>query len=196
MSGPGTSRMFRRMVAPGIEIKLLETSDAKPLYVLADKNRARLRQWLPWVDQTRSPEDVRSFILRVLDQFHANLGPQTGIWVDGALSGSIGCHPIDWTNRNCSLGYWVDAAQEGKGIITRCCASLLDYLFQELGLHRVEIRCGTENSRSCAIPQRLGFSREGVSREAEWVNDHWVDLVVWGILEEDWRRVRRQQSPL
>ena len=193
MSGPGTSRMFRRLVAPGIEMKLLEAGDAKPLYFLADKNRARLRQWLPWVDQTTSPEDVRSFILRVLDQFYANLGPQTGIWVDGALSGSIGCHPIDWTNRNCSLGYWVDRAQEGKGIITRCCASLLDYLFQELGLHRVEIRCGTENSRSCAIPQRLGFSREGVSREAEWVTDHWVDLVVWGILEDDWRRVRRSR---
>ena len=67
---------------------------------------------------------------------------------------------------------------------------MLDHIFDELGLHRVEIRCGTGNLRSCAIPERLGFTREGVVREAEWVNDRWVDLVVWGILEEDWRRRR------
>jgi len=182
--------VFRRTVAPGIEIKLFETSEAKTLYALADRNRARLRQWLPWVDPTRTPEDVRLFILRVLDQYHSNHGPQTGIWVDGVLSGTVGCHPIDWSNRNCSLGYWIDAAHEGKGMMTRCCAVMLDHVFDELGLHRVEIRCGTGNLRSCAIPERLGFTREGVVREAEWVNDRWVDLVVWGILEEDWRRCR------
>jgi len=180
--------MFRRTVAPGVELKLLETSEAKILYNIADRNRERLRRWLPWVDQTRSPEDVRTFILRVVEQYHSNLGPQTGIWVDGALCGTIGCHPIDWSNRNCSLGYWIDSAQEGKGIITRCCVVMLDYIFDELGLHRAEIRCGTSNRRSCAVPERLGFTREGIARESEWVNDRWIDLVVWGVLEEDWRR--------
>lgn len=185
--------MFRKPIAPGLEMRLLDTGDAKPLYMLADRNRQRLRRWLPWVDQTRSQEDVRLFILRVLEQYHANLGPQTGIWLDGSLCGTVGCHPIDWSNRNCSLGYWIDSAQEGKGVITRCCVAMLDYLFDELGLHRAEIRCGTGNQRSCAIPERLGFTREGVVREAEWVNDRWVDLVVWGILEEEWRRMRESR---
>jgi ribosomal-protein-serine acetyltransferase len=184
--------MFRRTIAPGIELKLLETGEAKTLFAVADRNRERLRRWLSWVDQTRSSEDVRMFILRVLEQYHSNLGPQTGIWVNGALCGTVGCHPIDWSNRNCSLGYWIDAAQEGKGIITRSCAAMLDYIFDELGLHRAEIRCGTGNARSCAVPERLGFTREGIVHQAEWVNDHWVDLVIWGILEEDWRRSRKR----
>ena len=188
----GRELMFHRTVAPGVELKLLETGEAKTLYALADRNRARLRQWLPWVDQTESPEDVRLFILSVQEQYRSNHGPQAGVWVNGDLSGTLGCHPIDWTNRNCSLGYWLDAAHEGKGVITRCCAALTDYLFDELRLHRIEIRCGTGNLRSCAIPRRLGFTREGVSRGAEWVNDHWVDLVIWGMLEEDWRRQRQQ----
>ena len=185
--------MFRRIVAPGIEIKLFEANEAKALFSLVERNRERLRNWLPWVDHTHSSEDIRLFILRVLDQYHSNLGPQTGIWVDGVLSGTVGCHPIDWSNRNCSIGYWVDAGQEGKGIITRCCATLLDFVFDELGLHRAEIRCGTSNQRSCAVPERLGFNREGIAREAEWVNDRWVDLVVWGILEEEWRRRRSRR---
>jgi len=185
--------MFRRAVAPGIELKLLEVGEAKTLYGLADHNRARLREWLPWVDQTHSAEDVRLFILRVQEQYRSNLGPQAGVWVNGVLSGTMGCHPIDWSNRNSSVGYWLDRAQEGKGVITRCCAALIDYLFDELRLHRIEIRCGTGNLRSCAIPRRLGFTREGVSRSAEWVNDHWVDLVIWGLLEEDWRIQRERQ---
>lgn len=175
-------------------MKLFEAGEAKLLFTIADRNRARLRRWLPWVDLTKSPEDTRLFILRCLDQYHSNLGPQAGVWVDGVLSGTVGCHPIDWPNRNCSIGYWLDSAHEGKGVITRCCSALLDYLFDELGLHRVEIRCGTGNTRSCAIPERLGFRREGVANGAEWVNDRWVDLVIWGILEEEWRRNRNRVS--
>jgi ribosomal-protein-serine acetyltransferase len=187
--------MFRKVVASGIEIKILETIEANALFAVIDRNRERLRQWLPWVDQTRWPEDVRLFILRVLEQYHSNLGPQAGIWVDGKLCGTLGCHPIDWSNRNCSLGYWIDADHEGRGVMTRCCATLLDYVFGELKLHRAEIRCGTENYRSCAVPKRLGFTREGVVREAEWVSDRWIDLIVWGMVEEDWKlRVPSSQS--
>ena len=87
----------------------------------------------------------------------------------GAIIGAIGCHPIDWANRHCSIGYWIDAGDQRKGLVTRCCASMLDYLFDNVGLHRVEIRCGTANTRSCAIPQRLGFTREGVCFQADWV---------------------------
>lgn len=179
--------MFRRTVGPGIEIRLFELRDAEPVFIAVERNREYLRKWLPWVDYTRRAEDVQLFISRVQLQFEANQGPQTGIWVNGEFRGSVGCHAIEWANRSSSIGYWVDAALQGQGLVTRCCTVMLDYLFHELGLHRVEIRCGTENSRSCAIPERLGFTREGVVREAEWVNDRWLDLVVWGMLEGDWR---------
>jgi ribosomal-protein-serine acetyltransferase len=180
--------MFGRKVAPGIEIRQFEMRDAEPVFAAVQRNRDHLRRWLPWVDYTRSAEDVRHFIQRVQAQFDSNLGPQAGIWVNGEFGGSIGCHTIDWANRNSSIGYWVDASQQGKGLMTRCCLVMLDYLFTEMALHRVEIRCGTENHRSCAIPERLGFTKEGIARQAEWVNDRWVDLVVWGLIEQDWRK--------
>ena len=178
--------MFRRTVAPGIEMRQFEMRDAGAIFALVERNREYLRPWLPWVDHTRSAEDVREFISRVQMQLESGQGPNAGIWVDGALAGNVGCHPIDWPNRNCSIGYWVDASHQGKGLITRCTTALLDHLFGEARLHRVEIRCGTGNTRSCAIPQRLGFTREGVVAEAEWVAGRWVDLVVWGMLEQDW----------
>ena len=180
--------MFARKVSDSIEVRQFEPLHAEAVFAAADRNRQYLREWLPWVDQTRSPNDIREFILRALAQYHSNQGPNAGIWVDGEFAGSIGCHHIDWINRGCHIGYWIDAARQGQGIVTRCCESLLDYLFGEMGLHRVVIQCGTENAKSGAIPERLGFTREGVSRDAQWVNDRWVDLVVWSMLEGEWRK--------
>jgi len=182
--------VFQRAVAPGIEIRHFEAGDAEELFALVERNRAYLREWLPWVDGSRSPEDVRAFIHRALVQTEEGGGPQAAILLEGAIAGSVGCHPIDWANRSCSIGYWLDAGKRGQGVVTRCCEAMLDYLFGELKLHRAEIRCGRGNGRSCAIPERLGFQREGITREAEWVNDRWVDMVVWGMLEREWRAIR------
>jgi ribosomal-protein-serine acetyltransferase len=166
--------MFRLQIAPELEIHSFAQSDAEPLYVAVERNRERLRQWLPWVDNTKSAADLALYIERSAAQEDARLGAQAGIWLDGALVGSIGCHPIDWKNRSTSIGYWLDADRQGKGVITRCTA--------------VEIRCATGNHRSCAIPERLGFEREGIAREAEWLNDRFLDLVVWSMLAPAWQR--------
>jgi len=181
---------FHRTAGPGLELRQFAMAEAPACFAVVERNRAYLREWLPWVDRTHSVEDIRQFIARVTEQYESGLGPNAGIWLDGRFVGTVGAHPIDWNNRHCSIGYWIDAACQGRGIMTRCTASLIDYLFDETALHRVTIQCGTGNRKSCAIPERLGFTREGVLREAEWVNDRWVDLVVWGMLGRDWRRGR------
>lgn len=185
------SALFRRTVTPGIEIRLLEAGDAEAVFAAADRDRVYLREWLPWVDRTHSAEDVHRFIHQVVSpQWADNRGPQCGIWVDGCLAGSIGCHPIDWANRACSIGYWIESRRQGQGIVTRCVVEMLDYLFEAMRLHRVVIQCGVGNHRSCAIPERLGFTKEGVLRQAERVGSRWVDLATWSILEEEWRQRR------
>ena len=187
--------MFRRAVTPEIEMRLLEPGDAQACYAMVERNRAYLREWLPWVDRTHSPEDIRNFIETIaIPQYAANNGPNCGVWMAGEFAGGIGCHVIDWANRNCSIGYWVAAGHQGRGVITLCCASLLDYLFDELQLHRVAIECGTGNTRSCAIPERLGFTREGLKREAQWVSGRWLDLVTWSMLACEWRERRGDRS--
>ena len=182
---------FERTVAPGLELRLLNPNDARVIFQAVERNREALRQWLPWVDGTGSEADIERFAQLCRGQWDAGLGPQCTIWRNREFAGCLGVHAIDWPHRNCSIGYWLDAAYQGSGIVTKCCASILDYLLIELGLHRVEIRCGTGNSRSCAIPERLGFTREGVLRQAQCVGGRWIDLVVWSMLAPDWPSHRR-----
>jgi len=70
--------------------------------------------------------------------------------------------------------------------MTRSCRALVDYALCELKLNRVEIRCAEKNHRSRAVPERLGFVQEGIIREAEWLYDHFVDHVVYGVLTREW----------
>ena len=71
--------------------------------------------------------------------------------------------------------------------MTRACSALGTHAFDALGLSRVEIRCATENEKSRAIPERLGFTQEGTLRQAEWLHDHFVDLTVYGMLAGEWK---------
>ena len=167
---------------------MLEERHAQELYDLVDANRSHLRAWLPWVDYERSVQDSKAFIKSALGQFASNEGFQLGIWYREQLAGVIGYHPINWSNRNVEIGYWLAQAFEGKGLMTRACRTLVTYAFDELGLNKVVIACATGNRRSCAIPQRLGFKQEGILRDAEWLYDHYVDHAVYGMLARDWQQ--------
>lgn len=59
--------------------------------------------------------------------------------------------------------------------------------FEELGLHRIVIRAGVGNARSRAIPERLGFTRAGIAREAARGSGGFYDPVVSSLLEHGWR---------
>ncbi len=174
--------MFFRPLGNDAELRLLEMRHAEELFTLIDQNRFHLRQWLGWVDGNQSIADSHNFIRGTLQQFANNNGFQAGIWFQGALAGIIGYNYIDWHNSKAELGYWLGAPFQGHGLVTRACQALIDYSFDDLHLNRIEILCAAGNLRSRAVPERLGFTQEGILRQAEWLYDHFVDLVVYAML--------------
>jgi len=181
-------RVFRCRLDDTSELGILERRHAAELFRVIDSCRPHLREWLPWVDGTRTVADSERFVADSLAQLASNQSFHAGIWQAGELAGVIGYHPIDWPNRKPALGYWLAPAFVGKGLMTAACRAFVDHAFGELGLARVEIRCATQNARSRAIPERLGFRQEGVARRAEWLYDHFVDLVTYAVLAGDWPR--------
>jgi ribosomal-protein-serine acetyltransferase len=167
----------------GVEVRVLEPDDAKEIFDVVDADRARLRLWMPWVDGTTGPEHTLAFI----EGARATVGLDAlGIFVNGGYVGGIGLR-MDATQGHVELGYWIGSAHEGRGLVTLACRALLEHAFGELGLHRVTICVATDNARSRAIPARLGFTEEGLLREAERTSTGYHDLVIYGLLGHEWR---------
>ena len=180
------SHMFSRTVGPDLHLRLLETGDAPVLYDLIERCREYLAEWLPWVPHVVDAEGCRSFIESVRNQNAAENGFSAGIWRDRELLGVIGLHYIDKANRITSIGYWLGEQYQGQGIMTRSCRELVDYVFADLGLNRVEIRCAVANRKSRAIPERLNFAQEGLLREAELLNGSFVEAALYSVLAKEW----------
>ena len=181
--------MLSHSFAEGAELRLLGYQHADELFALIDQNRTFLRQWLPEWDVQKTPDDCQTLIRSSLEQLASNAGVTMGIWWEGRLAGIIGAGRIDWENRSTSIGYWLGEAYQGKGLVTGACRALLDYLFIDLKLKRVEIRCSTRNPKSCAIPKRLGFSKEGLLRQSQAFDEQYLDIEIYGLLADDWAQV-------
>ncbi len=177
---------FSLRIESDLGLELLDTSHAEELFELTERNREYLRQWLPWLDSNKYLQNTIDFIKYSQMQYNQNISLQLGIRYRGELAGVIGFHRFDWLNHSTSIGYWLGESSQGKGLVTRACRCIIDYAFRNFGLNRIEIRCAVENSRSRAIPVRLGFKEEGIIREAEWLCDHYVDHVVYGMLRDEW----------
>ncbi|HZO56671.1 MAG TPA: GNAT family protein [Bryobacteraceae bacterium] len=167
------------------ELRLLELRDADELFALADANREHLRPWLPWIAWTYSAADVKKFLRSALKQFSEGDGFHAGVWVEGRLAGCVGLHPIDWHNRHVAIGYWLGREWEGHGLVTAGALAVTRYCFEELALERVEIRAATGNTRSRAVPERLGFTLEGTLRRVQNVDGRWLDNAVYSILRDE-----------
>jgi ribosomal-protein-serine acetyltransferase len=175
--------MLHYRVDDDSELRMLEARHAHLLLALIERNRERH----PEIPQLYSLDDAGTYIKRDLALFADNKGLGVGIWYQGDLAGGVRYHEIDWSNRSTELGYWLGAAFEGKGLVTRACRIMIDHAFHELGLKRVVISCAKENERSRAVAERLGFTQEGILRQSEWLKDRFVDQVIYGMLVNEWQ---------
>ena len=90
---------------------------------------------------------------------------------------------IDTYAGTADLGYWIDAAHEGRGAVTRAVAALTEQLFADYGVSRVEIRASVRNQRSRALAERLEFVHEGTLRAALPVGSQRHDVALYGLLK-------------
>jgi len=174
--------MFSRKITPDIEIRLSLPKYADEIFAVTDANREFLRQWLPWLDGTTSADDTREFIREQLQRFARGEAIHVTIFSGESVAGVAGFNQIDAVNGIGYIGYWLAEEYNGRGIMTRVVSDLISIARDELGLQKVDIRCATENHRSRAIPERLGFTREGTLQRAEKVYDRWLDHEVYALL--------------
>jgi ribosomal-protein-serine acetyltransferase len=172
----------------GITLVPLEKKDSAALFALTEKGRERLGRWLPWVEKTHSRQDMRDFISASRKLMHEGTGLNFTIRQDGSIAGVIGFNTINTAHHNVTIGYWLGDGYEGKGIMSAAVKALTDYAFIQLLAERVEIRAATGNLRSRAVPERLGFTLEGILRCNEKLPSGYVDHCVYSMIRDEWEK--------
>jgi ribosomal-protein-serine acetyltransferase len=178
--------MFAHALDERHRLRLLDEADAEELYAIIDANRSYLARWMPWAEG-QTLDGTRTFIHDSLRQLADNRGFQVAMIDDDTIVGALGYDRLNWVNLSTSIGYWIAESAQGHGTITLAVTALLDHAFGRWKLNRVEIRAGVDNTRSRAIPERLGFTLEGVRRQAERVGDRFVDHAVYAMLASEWK---------
>ena len=186
--------MFSYRIDEETELRLIEPRHVEQLNALIEQNRAHIREWASWLKDDRTIENARAFIERNLKQFAENKGFNVAIWYRGEMAGQIGYNYLNWDDRKTEIGYWLGAQFQGQGLMTKSCRALVAHAFEELKLNRVEMQCAVENRRSRRIPERLGFRQEGTLLQAEWMHDHFNDLVVYALLAGEWRALNESRD--
>ncbi len=153
-----TERLLIRMPKPG---------DGATVHQAIEASRDELKYWLPFAIKNQSVEDVEINIREAHLKFIKREDLRLLVFhkETGEFIASSGLHRIDWEVPKFEIGYWIDSRYSGKGFMTEAVQGITDFAFRELKAKRVEIRCDALNKRSRAIPERLGFSLEGILRK-------------------------------
>ncbi len=181
-------------IEPNLKLTLWEPRHAEALFAITDANRAHLAQWLPWVDATNSVEDTRSFIKGSLKLFGERSQMHLAIWYNEEIAGAIGFNRINWTNRDCEIGYWIAQSAQGNGIITKACRAIINHAIDNWQMNRIVIEAATNNTRSWAVPVRLGFTHEGTLRQVAMLRGEYINLEVYSLLASEWKSRPQQDN--
>ncbi|MBU0623519.1 MAG: GNAT family N-acetyltransferase [Candidatus Thermoplasmatota archaeon] len=133
--------------------------------------------------------------LYFVDVFRLKHGIRWGITVKGddKLIGSAGFYKwIQPERYQAEIGYDLNPAFWGKGIMTEALGVIIQYGFDHMGLHRIEVLTSHHNKRSQKLIRRLGFKREGVLRDHYFIEGRFSDDVLFSLLKEEWEGARKR----
>lgn len=177
--------MFYIKVDDNITLHLVQEHHHPTIHNLINKNTKHLEEFNGESDNSLANIHRRSLRAKALFAEDGTL--ITHITYQGQPAGSINLHHrTGGTISGAEIGYWLGKEFVGKGIMTRATKAITDYAFANWDVNRVYLGIATNNPRSYAIAERLGFTLEGTLRQNEKINGEWVNLRLYTMLKDEW----------
>lgn len=158
--------------------------------------RNRNSDWLTKWEPSRPPgspdviNDRHAFAARCNArerERHLGTGFGFGVFVDGRFGGEMNLSSVQrGPFQNCYVGYWVDEELAGHGYTPEALVAVLQFGFEELGLHRMQIAIIPRNAASRRVVEKLDIREEGIAVKYLEINGAWEDHVRYAVTAEDW----------
>jgi ribosomal-protein-alanine N-acetyltransferase len=160
--------------------------------------RIRNEQWLsPWEGRPESqppatwtdrhsPVVFTAMLRNIRKESRAGRILPLAVTYDGRLAGQVtASNVVRGAFDSASVGYWVDGAVAGRGVLPTALAMLIDHCFQTVGLHRVEANIRPENAASRRVVEKLGFREEALHLRYLFIDGAWRDHLSFAVTRED-----------
>ncbi|WP_111603653.1 GNAT family N-acetyltransferase [Streptomyces sp. Amel2xB2] len=175
-----------------ITLRPIKLRDQRAWREVNQRNREWLRPWeatIPPAPPGLTPPSRPSYRQMVR---HLRAEAQGGrmlpfvVEYQGRLAGQLTVAGITWGSM-CSghIGYWVDRAVAGRGVMPTAVALATDHCFRTVGLHRIEICIRPENAPSRRVVEKLGFREEGLRPRYLHIDGAWRDHLVYALTTEE-----------
>ncbi|MBU2894866.1 GNAT family N-acetyltransferase [Colwellia sp. D2M02] len=170
------------LITKNLIITILEPKDYQLLATYERANRAHLAKWEPLrSDEYFTDEAVRKRVAQNFDNFKSG-SSIAFVALDKKRTKIICCcnysNIVQGVFQACHLGYSVNMADQGKGLMFEMLQASLEYVFSQRELHRVMANYITSNIRSDRLLARLGFEKEGVAKSYLKIAGSWQDHVL------------------
>lgn len=172
--------------SPRLRLREVRDGDAAALFAIHSDARV-MRYWSypTWTELEQAEQKIADIQRqrRELDML---------VWAiadadSDLLIGSSAIFHMDLAQARAEIGYSLHPDWQGRGLASEALQLVLGYVFNELGLRRIEADIDPRNLPSCRLVERFGFVREGLLRERWQVNGEICDSAIYGLLRQDFK---------
>lgn len=171
-------------------LKVIDKNYAESVLDYYIRNKAFLEEWEPVKSEAFYTVEYHE---RELDRELINIenGNCLRLWIfkkddSKKIIGSVAFNNIvRGAFLSCFLGYKLDGCEINKGYMTEAIQKVIDVIFNEFGLHRIEANVMPKNKRSLRVLEKLGFYNEGLAYKYLRINGIWEDHIHMVMLNEN-----------
>jgi RimJ/RimL family protein N-acetyltransferase len=176
------SRPPETIASAGLVLTRLAASDVPALVVAVNESLDHLRPWMAWAAEPATAETMAAFVADAEESWRLGIGFHYAVRRPGSpeLVAGAGLR-VRQGHGVLEIGYWVHVEHLRQGIATALAASLTGAALELPTADRVEIRCDAGNTRSAAVPEKLGFRFEGVEHLAPDETGRIQTHLIWGL---------------
>lgn len=170
------------IVSDALELRAVEEHHVTLLHQLVLKNKTWLQQSLNWPQFVESEDDTRKNVQGNMMLHQRGYAKMFLIFMKDELVGVLSFNAIEPANKAGYIGYWLDKAHQGQGILSQALQAFMRYYVERGEIRRFVIKCRVANHNSNRVAQRNGFALEGCLREAEMLNGRFDDVNLYARL--------------
>jgi len=180
----------KTLETPRLILRQFRLSDAEDMYNNWANSPAVCR-FLSW-EPHKDAEETRQLLSRWVERYQNEKEYNWALELKelGQIIGNLSVVSLSDQHLHCELGYCMGERFWRKGLMPEAAERVIGFLFEEVGLNRIEAKHAAHNPASGRVMEKCGMAKEGTLRQRWLMHDGTLeDTNIWAILREDWKKV-------